>query len=144
MSTAPESQEEIRRLFQRHVPEVAEGTVEILKVARVIGLRSCVAVRSHAQHLDPVGACSGVRGVRLKAIAGELKGEHLTVIRWDESPQRFIQNAFGGHPPPEVALDESTHTAFVTVVDPTPHGPEPDLLGELVGWSIKLRGGKGQ
>lgn len=144
MSTTPESKEEIRRLFRRHVPEVADGSVEILSVARAIGRRSCVAVRSQAEHADPVGACTGLRGIRLKAMAGELNGEHVTVIRWDESPQRFIQNAFGGHPPPEVALDESTRTAFVAVVEPTPHAPDPGLLGELVGWNVRLRGGGGK
>lgn len=144
MSTTPESKEEIRRLFRKHVPEVADGSVQIESVARAIGRRSCVAVRSQAKHVDPVGACTGLRGVRLEAMAGELHGEHLTVVRWDESPQRFIQNAFGGHPPPEVALDEATHTAVVTVGEPHPHAPAPDLLGELVGWNVRILSGGGK
>jgi transcription antitermination factor NusA-like protein len=74
-------------------------------------------------------------------MADELSGEHLTVVRWDDSPERFIQNAFGGHPAPEVALDEATHTAFVTAVEPNPHAPDRDLLGELAGWNVRLRGG---
>lgn len=90
-----------------------------------------------------MGACTGPRGVRLKVMVAELGGEHLTAVRWDASPERFIQNAFGGHPPPEVTLDESTHTASVTVVEPNLHAPDLDLLGELAGWNIGLRGGGG-
>jgi transcription termination/antitermination protein NusA len=141
MSTTPEAKKEICQLFRRHVTEVADGSVEVVSVARAIGRRSYVAVRSQAKPVDPVGACTGLRGVRMKAMVGELNGEYLTVVRWDESPQRFIQNAFGGHPPAEVALDEATHTAFVTVATPTLHPPDTDLLGELVGWTIRLRGG---
>ncbi len=144
MSATPESKEEIRRLFRKHVPEVADGSAEIVGVARAIGRRSCVGVCSHAQQVDPVGACTGLRGIRLRALVGELGGEHLTVIRWDESPQRFIQNALGGHPTPEVILDEPTRTAFVTVVDPNPHAPDPELVAELVGWNIRFRSGGGK
>ena len=137
-------QEEIRQLFRRHVAEVADGSVEIVSVARAVGRRSCVAVRSQAKQVDPVGACTGVRGIRLKAMVGELNGEHLTVVRWDESPRRFIQNAFGGHPPPEVVLDEVTRTAWVSMVQPAPHAPDAELVGELTGWKVRVRGGGGE
>jgi transcription termination/antitermination protein NusA len=146
MSTTPESQEEVRLLFRRHVPEVADGSVEIVSVARAVARRSWVAVRSQSKSVDPVGACTGQRGAHLKAMVGELKGEHLTVIRWDKSAARFIQNAFGGHPSPEVVLDESARTASVTIAQPAPHAPDAGLLGELTGWKIRLqvRGGEGE
>lgn len=143
MSATPEPNEEIRRLFRKHVPEIADGSVEIVCVARAPGRRSCVAVRSRSGQPDPVGACAGLRGARMTAMVAELNREQLTVVRWDESVSRFIQNAFGGHPPPEVVLDESTHTAEVTLVQPAPHAPDIDLLGELTGWKVRVRSGGG-
>lgn len=127
-------------MFRTHVPEVAEGSVEILRVARAVGRRSCIAVRARATHVDPVEACAGSRGSRLKAMAGELNGEHLTVVRWDESPSSLIQNAFGCYPPVEVVLDEPTRTAFVTVVNPNPHAPDLELIGELANWTVRIHG----
>jgi N utilization substance protein A len=139
MSATPESEEEVRQLFRRHVPEVNAGAVEIVCVARDVGRRSYVAVHSRAAEVDPVGACTGVRGVRAKAMVADFKGEHLTIVRWDESPERFIRNAFGGRPPAEVVLDQAASTAMVTIQQSPPRPSDIQLVSELTGWTISLR-----
>jgi N utilization substance protein A len=137
MSATPESKEEIRRLFLRHIPEVGSGVVEIVYVARDVGHRTYVAVHSHEAKVDPVGACAEAHGARLKAIAGELKGEPLTVVRWDEAPERFLDNVFGGYHP-EIAIDQCARMATVTVDQPIHKAHDIRLITELTGWRIKL------
>jgi N utilization substance protein A len=145
MSATPESKEEIRRLFRRHVPEIEAGSVEIVYVVRNAGRRSYVAVHSYQEQLDPVGACTGSQGARLKAMASELKGEHLTVVRWDKSAQNFICNALAGicnvlGGASAVSLNETTHRATVTVNGQRRPANASDLrlIEELTGWSISL------
>jgi transcription termination/antitermination protein NusA len=138
MSTTPESKEEVRQLFCRNVPEANTGAVEIVCVARDVGRKSYVAVRSHGTVLDPIGACTGVRGARAKAMVGEFKGEHLTIVRWDESPENFIRNAFGGQTPAEVVLDRGAGTAMVTVEQPGASTADIQLISELTRWRISL------
>lgn len=137
MSATPEQKEEIRQLFRKNVPAVADGNVEIVCIARDVGLRSYAAVRSHNSLLDPVGTCTGIRGAHLKAMASELKGEHFTIVRWDESPDRFIQNAFG--PQAKVTLYPTTREALV-ITDRTPiRDLDLPLVAELTGWKLSLR-----
>ncbi len=76
----------IRRLFELEVPEIYEGTVEIKSIAREPGQRSKVAVRSLDDRLDPVGACVGPKGSRVRTVVSELRGERVDVILWDEDP----------------------------------------------------------
>ena len=139
MSATPEAEEEVRQLFRRHVPEVNAGAVEIVCVARNVGRRSYVAVQSRAAAVDPVGACTGVRGVHAKAMVADFKGEYLTIVRWDESPERFIRNAFGGRAPTEVVLDQAARTAVVTIHQSLPRPSDIQLISELTGWAISLR-----
>ena len=139
MSATPESKEEIRQLFRRHVPEIETGAVEVVYVARDVGRRSYIAVHAHEAQVDSVGACTGVRGVRAKAMVAELNGEHLTIVRWDQSPERFIRNAFGGLHPPEVVLDQPARRALVTIDQPSPQPSDVRLIAELTGWQISLR-----
>ena len=81
MSTTSEPEAEICELFRRYVPEIAAGTVEIVSVSRDVGRRCYVTVRSHDPKADPVGACTGERGARIKAIIRELGGELFTIVR---------------------------------------------------------------
>ena len=93
MNTAPDSDDEIRRLFAKHVPEVASGTVELVSIAREMGDQVLVAVRSHDPSLHPVSACVGKGGVHPKSIMRELGGEKVCIVLWSESPESFILNA---------------------------------------------------
>ena len=138
MGTTAESKEEIRQLFRKHVPEVNTGAVEIVCVARDVGRRSYVAVRSQPL-VDPVGACSGVRGARQKAMADDLKGEYLTIVRWEASPERFIRNAFAVRTAADVVLDQAAGTAVITIEQPPPNPADVELITELTGWRISMR-----
>jgi N utilization substance protein A len=144
MSATPESKEEIRQLFRRHVPEVAAGTVEIVDIAREAGRRSYIAVRSQTAQVDPVGACAGPEGSRAKGMVRELKGEHLDVVLWHSSAEIFIRHAFGPHCAAEVVFDQPAHRALVTLDRPNLQ-PSRDLptdvrlIAELTGWSINVR-----
>jgi N utilization substance protein A len=150
MSATPEQEDEIRQLFRKHVPEVAEGLVDIVSIAREVGRKCYLAVRSHRADVDPVGACIGPRGIRIKAMTSELNREYLTVVRWDESPERFITNSFGELPVSDLALNPATHEALVsgdtTGMDAhlaanwkRREDLELRLISELTGWRVSLR-----
>ena len=83
----------LRRLFELEVPEIFRGSVEIKAIAREPGFRSKVAVYSRQEGIDPVGACVGLRGIRIQNIVNELNGERIDVVQWDPDPARFVQNA---------------------------------------------------
>ena len=146
MSVTPDPKEEIRQLFRRHVPEISAGTVEIVSVARDVGRRSFIAVRSHLAEVDPVGACTGIRGARIKPMVDELNREYLTVVRWEESAERFIRNALCPLPISKVALDPQTREASVTIdgsraTESTKvEQSNVRLASELTGWNIILGG----
>ena len=83
----------LRRLFELEVPEIFRGSVEIKAIAREPGFRSKVAVYSRQEGIDPVGACVGLRGIRIQNIVNELNGERIDVVQWDPDPEQFVQNA---------------------------------------------------
>jgi N utilization substance protein A len=83
----------LRRLFELEVPEIFRGSVEIKAIAREPGFRSKVAVYSRQDGIDPVGACVGLRGIRIQNIVNELNGERIDVVQWDPDPARFVSNA---------------------------------------------------
>ncbi|MHC4338232.1 MAG: transcription termination/antitermination protein NusA [Planctomycetota bacterium] len=94
----------IRRLFDMEVPEIAENIIEIRALAREAGYRTKVAVASHDDKVDPVGACVGVRGSRIKNIVDELGGEKIDIVRWNDSSQVLIANALMPAKASEIAL----------------------------------------
>ena len=98
----------IRTLFELEVPEIADGLVEIRAVAREPGYRSKIAVESHAQGVDPVGACVGPRGSRVRMVVSELRGEKIDIIPWNPEPARFVAKALS---PARVREVYSTTTA---------------------------------
>ena len=114
MSNTSEPNGEINRLFHKHIPEIADGTVEIVSIARDAGRRTCLAVRSHDPKLSAVKVCLGKRGTLFRAIATELGGEHLTIITWHASPEQLIHNAFFD-PLLRVSTDTATRRATITV-----------------------------
>ena len=114
----------VRCLFEMEVSEIGDGTMEIKGIAREAGYRSKVAVVSNDERVDPVGACVGMRGMRVKNIVRELSGEKIDIVRWNESIQTFIINALAPAKLKQVDVDEETQTVTVVV--------EPDQLSLLL------------
>jgi N utilization substance protein A len=118
----------IKRLFELEVPEVAEGVVQIRKIAREPGLRTKIAVESLDARVDCIGACVGVRGTRIKSIIDEVKGEKIDIIPWSEAPETLIADSLRPAEILQITLEEgeATRNAVVTV-------PE-DQLSLAIGW----------
>ena len=95
----------IRRLFELEVPEIYDGVVEIRSIAREAGARSKVAVSSLDDHLDPVGACVGPKGSRVRTVVGELRGERVDVVLWSDDPARCVANALSPSKVSRVLVD---------------------------------------
>src|SRR5438045_581817 len=107
----------IRKLVEREVPEIADGLVEIQNAAREPGYRSKIAVVSHAGGVDPVGACVGPRGSRVRMVVSELRGEKIDIIPFNEEPARFIAKALSPARVREVLVDDESKQATVVVPD---------------------------
>jgi transcription termination/antitermination protein NusA len=107
----------LRQLFELEVPEVAEGIVEIKAVAREPGHRSKIAVASNEPGVDPVGACVGAKGARVRMVVNELKGEKIDVVQWSENLGQFVANALQPAKVKEVRINTETGTALVIVPD---------------------------
>ncbi|MHC5249729.1 transcription termination factor NusA [Enterococcus sp. LJL90] len=106
----------LRRLFEQEVPEVYDGTVEIVSIAREAGDRSKIAVRSNDPNIDPVGTCVGPKGQRVQAIVNELKGENMDIVEWDEDAAVFIANSLNPAQVIDVIFDEENPKACTVVV----------------------------
>jgi len=134
----------IRRLFELEVPEIAEGIIEIRAMAREAGYRTKVAVVSFDEKVDPVGACVGVRGSRIKNIIDELGGEKIDIVRWNESSQVLITNALMPANVSEIALCFELGRATVVVDEDQlslaigKHGQNVRLAARLTGWDIDI------
>ncbi len=107
----------LRKLFELEVPEIAEGIVEIKAVAREPGHRSKIAVMSHEPGVDPVGACVGAKGSRVRLVVNELRGEKIDVVQWTDDINRFVANALAPAKVKEVHVDPATSNAQVIVPD---------------------------
>ena len=107
----------LRKLFELEVPEVADGMVEIKEVAREPGHRSKIAVVSHEPGVDPVGACVGPKGGRVRMVVTELKGEKIDVVEWSEDQARFVANALAPAKVTQVRIDQEHGAALVVVPD---------------------------
>jgi N utilization substance protein A len=134
----------IRRLFESEVPEIAEGIIEVRALAREAGYRSKVAVTSYDDKVDPVGACVGVRGSRIKNIVDELGGEKIDIVRWNESSQILVANALMPAKVSEIALCFELGRATVVVEEDQlslaigKHGQNVRLAARLTGWDIDI------
>src|ERR671917_459114 len=107
----------IKKLFELEVPEIADGLVEITNVAREPGYRSKIAVVSHADGVDPVGACVGPRGSRVRMVVSELRGEKIDIIPYNDEPARFVAKALSPARVREVLVDDDNKQATVIVPD---------------------------
>src|SRR5213078_3505958 len=135
----------IKTLFELEVPEIADGLVEIRGVAREPGYRSKIAVESHAQGVDPVGACVGPRGSRVRMVVSELRGEKIDIIPWNPEPARFVAKALSPARVREVYLDDDGKEATVVVPDDQlalaigKEGMNARLAARLTGWKVDIK-----
>src|SRR5438874_1534360 len=135
----------IKTLFELEVPEIADGLVEIRGVAREPGYRSKIAVESHAQGVDQVGACVGPRGSRVRMVVSELRGEKIDIIPWNPEPARFVAKALSPARVREVFVDDETKEATVVVPDDQlalaigKEGLNARLAARLTGWKIDIQ-----
>ncbi|EHI12885.1 transcription termination factor NusA [Mycolicibacterium thermoresistibile] len=136
----------VRKLFALEVPEIAEGSVEIVAVAREAGHRSKIAVRSKVPGLNAKGACIGPMGQRVRNVMSELSGEKIDIIDWDEDPAKFVANALSPAKVVSVSIiDEAARAARVVVPDFQlslaigKEGQNARLAARLTGWRIDIR-----
>jgi N utilization substance protein A len=136
----------VKELFRREVPEVGNGSVEIMVIAREPGVRTKIAVSSTRAGIDPVGSCVGQKGVRVGEIINELFGEKIDIIQYEEGPERFIRSALSPAEGLEVAVDEKKKTARVTVPEDQlslaigKDGQNVRLAAKLTGYKIDIVG----
>ena len=135
----------LKRLFELEVPEIYNGAVEIVAIAREAGSRSKVAVRARQDGVDPVGSCVGLRGVRIQSIVNELQGEKIDVVEWSKDPARFIANALSPSQVMRVDLYPETQSAVTVVPDRLlslaigREGQNARLAARLTGWNVDIR-----
>lgn len=135
----------IKRMFELEVPEIADGIVEIMACAREPGHRTKIAVRSNDDNVDPVGACVGARGSRVRMIVNEMKGEKIDIVPFSENTQDFVMKALSPAKVKEVLLDDTTGTATVVVPDYQlslaigKEGQNARLAARLTGWRVDIK-----
>jgi N utilization substance protein A len=135
----------LKALFAMEVPEIAEGLVEIKAVAREPGHRSKIAVVSNEPGVDPVGACVGAKGSRVRMVVNELRGEKIDVVEWSDDSSRFVGKALAPASVKDVRIDEATQTALVVVPDFQlslaigKEGQNARLAARLTGWRIDIK-----
>ena len=134
----------IKKLFELEVPEIADGLVEVVGVAREPGFRSKIAVISHTDGVDPVGACVGPRGSRVRMVVSELRGEKIDIIPYNEEPARFVAKALSPARVREVLVDDEERQATVIVPDDQlslaigRDGQNARLAARLTGWRVDI------
>lgn len=136
----------VRGLFELEVPEIYDGTVEIRAIAREPGSRTKVAVFSHDSNVDPVGACVGMKGSRVRAVVEELCGEKIDIVRWSDNPAELCRNALNPADIVDIKLDAETRSIHVMVPQDQlslaigKRGQNARLASKLIGWNIDIRG----
>jgi N utilization substance protein A len=139
--TAPEF---LIELFKLEVPEVGQGTIEILGAARDPGIRAKIAVRSNEPRIDPVGACVGMRGSRVQAVSNEIAGERVDIIPFDDNPAQFVINAMSPAEVQSIVVDEDSHSMDIAVSEEKLSqaigrgGQNIRLASQLTGWELNV------
>ena len=140
--TAPEL---VRGLFDLEVPEIYDGTIEIRSVAREAGSRTKIAVWSNDPNVDPVGACVGMKGSRVRAVVEELNGEKIDIVRWSQDPVEFCANALNPADILNITVDEENNIILAIVPDDQlslaigKRGQNARLASRLIGWNIDIK-----
>ena len=136
----------VRALFNLEVSEIADGVVEIKGIAREPGYRTKIAVLSHDEKVDPVGACVGMRGIRVKNIVRELSGEKIDIIRWSEDTKTYVANALSPAKLHKVMIDPDTPRLVHVVADSEQlslaigkRGQNVRLTSKLIGWKVDIQ-----
>lgn len=131
-------------LFRIEVPEIAEETLEVRSAARDAGSRAKIAVKTNDKRLDPVGACVGMRGSRVQAVSGELGGERVDIVLWDENPAQYVINAMAPAEVASIVVDEDAHSMDVAVESDQlaqaigKSGQNVRLASQLTGWELNV------
>lgn len=135
----------VKRLFEMEVPEIYDGTVEIKSVSREAGDRSKIAVYTSHENIDPIGACVGPKGSRVRNVVSELNGEMIDIVEWSEDPVVYISHALSPSDVVHVDIDEEKHSALVIVPDNQlslaigKRGQNARLAVRLTGWKIDIK-----
>src|SRR5687767_4764200 len=135
----------VKRLFELEVPEIADGVVELKAIAREPGHRTKIAVSSNDNNVDPVGACVGARGARVRQVVNELRGEKIDIVPFSDDPYEFVAKALSPAKVKEVRIDESTGVADVIVPDYQlslaigKEGQNARLAARLTGWRVDIK-----
>ncbi|MBD1553760.1 transcription termination factor NusA [Pseudomonas typographi] len=139
--TAPQM---LIELFRIEVPEIAEGLIEVMAASRDPGSRAKIAVRSKDKRIDPQGACIGMRGSRVQAVSGELGGERVDIVLWDENPAQFVINAMSPAEVAAIIVDEDAHAMDIAVAADNlaqaigRGGQNVRLASQLTGWTLNV------
>lgn len=136
--------EMIIELFRIEVPEISEELIEVMGAARDPGSRAKIAVRSKDKRIDPQGACIGMRGSRVQAVSGELCGERVDIVLWDDNLAQFVINAMAPAEVASIILDEDTHAIDLAVAEDNlaqaigRNGQNVRLASQLTGWTLNV------
>ncbi len=135
----------VKKIFELEIPEVADGTIEIKNIVRDPGYRTKVAVFSPRDEVDPVGACVGMKGIRIQAIVGELEGEKIDIVKWDTDVKRYIANGMNPVKISRIVVtDDKNKEALIVVHDSQLSiaigraGQNIRLVSKLVGWKLDI------
>lgn len=135
----------VKRLFEKEVPEIYEGIVEIKAISREAGSRTKIAVWSNDPEVEPMGACVGPRGTRVQSIVNELRNEKIDIIKWSKDPKEFIANALSPAKVLEVIIEDNGNSCKVIVEDNQlslaigKEGQNVRLAAKLTGWKIDIK-----
>lgn len=135
----------LKRLFEKEVPEIYDGTVEVMSVAREAGERSKISVHAENTDVDAVGSCVGAKGARVEAVVNELSGEKIDIVLWDTDPKVFVRNALSPSQVVDVLVDEENQSTVVIVPDNQlslaigKKGQNARLAAKLTGWKIDIK-----
>ncbi len=137
----------VKRLFELEVPEVFNGVVEIVSIAREAGSRTKISVKTDDENVDPVGSCVGPRGNRVQAIVNELNGEKIDVVEWDDDPAEYVKNALCPSQVIDVDVEETSEGKVANVVVPDnqlslaigKNGQNARLAARLTAWKIDIK-----
>ena len=134
----------LKELFRIEVPEIGEEIIEIKGAARDPGSRAKIAVKTNDRRIDPVGACVGMRGARVQAVSGELAGERIDIVLWDDNPAQFVINAMAPADVASLVVDEDNHTMDIAVISSNlaqaigRNGQNVRLASQLSGWELNV------
>jgi len=136
--------EMLRELFRIEVPEIAEEVIELKGAARDPGSRAKIAVKTNDKRIDPVGACVGMRGSRVQAVSGELAGERIDIVLFDDNPAQFVINAMAPAEVASIIVEEDSHSMDIAVNEDQlaqaigRNGQNVRLASQLTGWKLNV------